>query len=84
MAPGEVFVQRNVGNQAAPTDLNLSACLEYGVGALQVGEGGGGGEGRGAEEQGEKGQGQRVGKGWEGQGRGSRLHMGPVIHKAAT
>lgn len=31
-------MQRNVGNQAAPTDLNLSACLEYGVGALQVGE----------------------------------------------
>jgi carbonic anhydrase len=36
MAPGEIFVQRNVGNQAMHTDLNLMACLEYAVKSLKV------------------------------------------------
>lgn len=40
MAPGEVFVQRNVGNQALHTDMNYMSCLEYSVKALKVGEGG--------------------------------------------
>jgi hypothetical protein len=39
MAPGEIFVQRNVGNQAMHTDLNLMACLEYAVKSLKVGAG---------------------------------------------
>lgn len=34
--PGEVFVQRNVGNQAYHTDLNLMSCLEYAVTELKV------------------------------------------------
>lgn len=34
--PGEVFVQRNVGNQAMHTDLNCQACIEYAVTALKV------------------------------------------------
>jgi len=36
LAPGEVFVQRNVGNQAMHTDMNVMACLEYAVTALKV------------------------------------------------
>jgi hypothetical protein len=32
-------VQRNVGNQAMHTDMNLMACLEYAVKSLKVGEG---------------------------------------------
>lgn len=36
LAPGEIFVQRNVGNQAMHTDLNLMACLEYAVKSLKV------------------------------------------------
>ena len=36
LQPGEVFVQRNVGNQAMHTDMNLMACLEYAVKALKV------------------------------------------------
>lgn len=36
LAPGEVFVQRNVGNQAHHSDLNCMACLEYAVTALGV------------------------------------------------
>jgi carbonic anhydrase len=50
LAPGEIFVQRNVGNQAMHTDMNLMSCLEYAVKSLKVrsgskrtlGEGGGG------------------------------------------
>lgn len=34
LEPGEVFVQRNVGNQAAHTDLNCMSCLEYAGTAL--------------------------------------------------
>lgn len=37
LAPGEIFVQRNVGNQAMHTDLNLMSCLEYAVKSLKVG-----------------------------------------------
>ncbi|GFH26823.1 carbonate dehydratase, partial [Haematococcus lacustris] len=29
--PGEVFVHRNVGNQASHLDLNCMSCLEYAV-----------------------------------------------------
>lgn len=36
LEPGEVFVQRNVGNQAMHVDLNCMACLEYAVTALKV------------------------------------------------
>ncbi|KAG2427351.1 hypothetical protein HXX76_012545 [Chlamydomonas incerta] len=36
LAPGEVFVQRNVGNQATHTDLNCMSCLEYSVKELKV------------------------------------------------
>jgi hypothetical protein len=36
LAPGEIFVQRNVGNQAMHTDMNLMACLEFAVKALKV------------------------------------------------
>ncbi|KAF8057869.1 can [Scenedesmus sp. PABB004] len=36
MSPGEIFVQRNVGNQAMHTDMNLMSCLEYAVKALKV------------------------------------------------
>jgi len=39
LQPGEVFVQRNVGNQASHTDLNVMSCLEYAVKALKVGQG---------------------------------------------
>lgn len=37
LAPGEIFVQRNVGNQAMHTDMNLMSCLEYAVKSLKVG-----------------------------------------------
>ncbi|MEW5310565.1 MAG: hypothetical protein WDW38_002351 [Sanguina aurantia] len=33
---GEVFTQRNVGNQACHTDLNCMSCLEYAVKVLKV------------------------------------------------
>lgn len=36
LAPGEIFVQRNVGNQALHTDMNLMSCLEYAVKSLKV------------------------------------------------
>lgn len=36
LAPGEIFVQRNVGNLALHTDMNLMACLEYAVKSLKV------------------------------------------------
>ena len=36
LGPGEVFVQRNVGNLATHKDLNCMACLEYSVDALKV------------------------------------------------
>ncbi|EFJ47914.1 hypothetical protein VOLCADRAFT_120938 [Volvox carteri f. nagariensis] len=36
LEPGEVFVQRNVGNQATHTDLNCMSCLEYAVKELKV------------------------------------------------
>ena len=36
MGPGEVFVQRNVGNLATHKDMNAMACLEYAVTALKV------------------------------------------------
>ncbi|KAK9808649.1 hypothetical protein WJX72_001245 [[Myrmecia] bisecta] len=36
LAPGEVFVQRNVGNLATHKDMNAMACLEYAVTALKV------------------------------------------------
>ncbi|GBG00254.1 carbonic anhydrase [Raphidocelis subcapitata] len=36
LAPGEVFVQRNVGNQAGHTDMNVMACIEYAVKSLGV------------------------------------------------
>ncbi|PNW79196.1 hypothetical protein CHLRE_09g405750v5 [Chlamydomonas reinhardtii] len=36
LQPGEVFVQRNVGNQATHTDLNVMSCLEYSVKELKV------------------------------------------------
>ena len=36
--PGELFVQRNVGNQASHTDLNAMSCLEYAVKELKVSE----------------------------------------------
>ncbi|KAI8466903.1 MAG: carbonic anhydrase [Monoraphidium minutum] len=36
LAPGEIFVQRNVGNQALHTDLNVMSCLEYAVKSLKV------------------------------------------------
>lgn len=36
LPPGEVFVHRNVGNQAMHTDMNLMSCLEYAVKELKV------------------------------------------------
>jgi carbonic anhydrase len=35
-APGELFVHRNIANQALPTDNNLQAALQYAVEALEV------------------------------------------------
>ncbi|AHG92985.1 carbonic anhydrase (plasmid) [Gemmatirosa kalamazoonensis] len=34
--PGELFVHRNIANQAHPTDTNLNAALQYAVEALAV------------------------------------------------
>jgi carbonic anhydrase len=36
LAPGEVFVQRNVGNQALHNDMNSQSCIEYAVKTLKV------------------------------------------------
>nr|AJW81214.1 beta type carbonic anhydrase [Lobosphaera incisa] len=36
LAPGEVFVQRNVGNQVTHRDMNCMSCIEYAVDALKV------------------------------------------------
>lgn len=36
MGPGEVFVQRNVGNLATHKDMNVMSCLEYAVASLKV------------------------------------------------
>ena len=36
MGPGQVFVQRNVGNLATRKDMNCMSCLEYGITALKV------------------------------------------------
>jgi carbonic anhydrase len=36
MGPGEVFVQRNVGNLATHKDMNSMSCLEYAITALKV------------------------------------------------
>lgn len=38
LAPGEVFVHRNVSNIAHPTDVNLMSVLEYAVDVLKVSE----------------------------------------------
>eukprot|EP00798_Chlamydomonas_sp_ICE-L_P008115 gene8115-1362_t len=34
--PGEIFVQRNVGNQASHRDMNCMSCIEFSVTALGV------------------------------------------------
>ena len=36
MVPGEVFVQRNVGNLVNVKDLNCMSCLEYTIDHLKV------------------------------------------------
>ena len=36
LGPGEVFVQRNVGNLATHKDMNCMACVEYTVDHLKV------------------------------------------------
>jgi carbonic anhydrase len=36
MAPGDCFVQRNVGNLVNAKDLNCMCCLEYAVDHLKV------------------------------------------------
>lgn len=36
LAPGEVFVQRNVGNQVHLNDMNLMSCMEFAVNNLKV------------------------------------------------
>ncbi|EFN51231.1 hypothetical protein CHLNCDRAFT_12412, partial [Chlorella variabilis] len=36
LRPGEVLVQRNVGNIASFKDMNLMSCLEYAVAVLKV------------------------------------------------
>lgn len=36
LGPGEVFVQRNVGNLATHKDMNVMSCMEYGVTILKV------------------------------------------------
>lgn len=36
LAPGEVFVQRNIGNLATHKDMNCMTCLEYAVTVLKV------------------------------------------------
>jgi len=34
--PGEIFVHRNIANQADPTDMNMLSALEYAVEVLDV------------------------------------------------
>lgn len=34
--PGEIFVHRNIANQAHPTDLNMLSALEYAIAVLDV------------------------------------------------
>lgn len=36
MVPGEVFVQRNVGNLVNVKDLNCMSCLEYTIDHLKI------------------------------------------------
>ncbi|KAL3153018.1 hypothetical protein ABBQ38_012044 [Trebouxia sp. C0009 RCD-2024] len=36
LAPGDIFVQRNIGNLATHKDMNFMTCLEYAVDALKV------------------------------------------------
>lgn len=36
LAPGEMFVQRNVGNLVNHKDLNCMACLEYTIDHLKI------------------------------------------------
>lgn len=36
LAPGEVFVQRNVGNLATHKDFNCMTCLDYAINTLKV------------------------------------------------
>jgi carbonic anhydrase len=36
LAPGEIFVQRNLGNQVLHNDMNVMSCVEYAVTALKV------------------------------------------------
>lgn len=36
LGPGEVFVQRNVGNLATHKDMNVMSCMEYAVTVLKV------------------------------------------------
>ena len=36
LGPGEVFVQRNIGNLATHKDINCMACIEYTVDHLKV------------------------------------------------
>jgi hypothetical protein len=38
LSPGQVFVQRNVGNLASHKDTNCMSCLEYAVNVLKVWE----------------------------------------------
>jgi hypothetical protein len=39
LGPGQVFVQRNVGNLASHKDTNCMSCLEYAVNVLKVRKG---------------------------------------------
>ena len=36
LKPGELFVQRNIGNIASHTDLNCMSCLEYAVAHIKA------------------------------------------------
>jgi carbonic anhydrase len=38
LAPGEIFVHRNVANVVSPTDLNLLAAVQFALDVLRVGE----------------------------------------------